>query len=91
MVPPHLKQGVLSLLGNGPEAESCGRFIHDLATKIPTALAKIQDGADAITVMQDLGIPRFRALLVARLLSLVDPTLYDMERRDIGDFAELGL
>ena len=57
VVPSHLKQGVLSLLGNGPEAESCGRFIHDLATKIPTALAKIQDGADAITVLQQLGIP----------------------------------
>ena len=25
VVPPHPKQGVLSLLGNGPEAESCGR------------------------------------------------------------------
>ena len=91
VVPPHLKQGVLSLLGNGPEAESCGRFIHDLATKIPTALAKIQDGADAITVLQQLRIPKFRALLVARLLSIADPALYNMEQRDIGDFAELGL
>ena len=30
VVPPHLKQGVLSLLGNGPEIENCGRFIHEL-------------------------------------------------------------
>ena len=28
---------------------------------------------------------------MARLLSIADPTLYDMEQRDIGDFAELGL
>ena len=91
VVPSHLKQGVLSLLGDGPEVESCGRFIHELAAKIPAALAKIQDGADTITVLQQLGIPRFRALLVARLLSIVDPTVYNMERRDIGDFAELGL
>ena len=42
-------------------------------------------------VLQQLGIPKFRALLVARLLSIADPALYDMERRDIGDFAELGL
>ena len=82
---------MLSLLGNGPEAESCGRFIHDLAAKIPTTLAKIQDGADAITVLQQLRIPKFRALLVARLLSIADPALYNMEQRDIGDFAELGL
>ena len=33
----------------------------------------------------------FRALLVARLLSIGNPALYDMERHDIGDFAELGL
>ena len=91
VVPPHLKQGVLSLLGNGPEAESCGRFIYELAAKIPEALAKIQDGADAITVLQQLGIPRFRALLVARLLSIADPALHNMGQRDIGDFAELGL
>ena len=91
VVPPHLKQGVLSLLGNGPEAESCGRFIYELAAKIPEALAKIQDGAGAITVLQQLGNPRFRALLVARLLSIGDPALYNMEQRHIGDFAELGL
>jgi hypothetical protein len=91
VVPPHLKQGVLSLLGNGPEIENCGRFIHELAAKIPAGLAKIQHGADAIMVLQQLGIPKFRALLVVRLLSIADPALYDMERRDIGDFAELGL
>ena len=91
VVPSHLKQGVLGLLGKGPEAESCGRFIHELAAKIPEALAKIQDGANAITVLQQLGLPKFRALLVARLLSISNPTLYDMEQRDIGDFAELGL
>ena len=76
VVPPHLKQGVLSLLGNGPEIENCGRFIHELAAKIPAGLAKIQHGADAIMVLQQLGIPEFRALLVARLLSIADPTLY---------------
>ena len=86
VVPSHLKQGVLSVLGNGPEAESCGRFTHDLATKIPTALAKIQDGTDAITVLQQLGIPRFRALLVALLLCISDPALHDMGRRDTLPF-----
>ena len=28
---------------------------------------------------------------MARLLSIGNPALYDMKRRDIGDFAELGL
>ena len=42
-------------------------------------------------MLQQLGLPKFRALLVARLLSISNPTLYDMEQRDIGDFAELGL
>ena len=42
-------------------------------------------------LQEELGLPKFRALLVARLLSIADPTLYDMEQRDIGDFAELGL
>ena len=28
---------------------------------------------------------------MARLLSIGNPALYDMERRDIGDLAELGL
>jgi hypothetical protein len=91
VVPSHLKQGVLSLLGKGPEIENCGRFIHELAAKIPAALARLRDGVDAVAVLQELGIPKFRALLVARLLSISDLALYDMERRDVGDFAELGL
>ena len=76
--PPHLKQGVLSLLGNGPEAESCGRFTHGGGSQDSSGSAR--------------RLPEFRALLVARrLLSIADPTWYDMEQRDIGDFAELGL
>ncbi len=104
VVPSHLKQGVLGLLGRGPEIESCGRFIHDLAGKIPAALERIRRGDDSLTVLQEerppsvgagrrptLGLPKFRALLVARLLSVAEPSLYDFNRRDIGDFAELGL
>ena len=53
VVPSHLTQGVVSLLGNGPEIESCGRFIHELAGKIPAALARLQDGVDAVAVLQE--------------------------------------
>ena len=92
VVPSHLKQGVLNLLGNGPEIEACGRFIHELATKIPAALERIQHCSDAVQVLQqDLGLPKFRALLVARLLSISKPALYNLNQRDVGDFAELGL
>ena len=93
VVPSHLKQGVLGLLGKGPEVESCGRFIHDVASKIPAALERIRHGDDdCLTVLQEeLGLPKFRALLVARLLSVAEPSMYDFNRRDIGDFAELGL
>ena len=92
MVPSHLKQGVLSLLGNGPEIESCGRFVHGLAAKIPGALERVEQGSDAVEVLQqDLALPKFRALLVARLLSISKPALYDLNQRDVGDFAELGL
>ena len=92
VVPKQLKQGVLGLLGKGPEITSCGRFIHDIAGKIPTVLERLRQGDECMTVLQEeLGLPKFRALLVARLLSIADPTLYDMEQRNIGDFAELGL
>ena len=92
VVPKQLKQGVLGLLGKGPEITSCGRFIHDTAGKIPRVLERLRQGDECMTVLQEeLGLPKFRALLVARLLSVADPTLYDMEQRDIGDFAELGL
>ena len=73
VVPTHLQQGVLRLLGNGPR----DRDLWSLATKIPAALARIQHGSNAIEVLQqDLGLPKFRALLVARLLSIPKPTLY---------------
>ena len=65
---------------------------HGLATKIPAALERIQQGSVAVEVLQqDLGLPMFRALLVARLLSISKPALYDLNQRDVGDFAELGL
>ena len=91
VVPSHLKQGVLGPLGTGKEVDIVGRFIHDLAAKIPETLDRVLKG-DALTSLQeDLGIPPFRALLVVRLLSIADPTLFDYDRRDIGDYAELGL
>ena len=33
----------------------------------------------------------FRELLVLRLLAVADPQLCDWERRDLGDYAQLGL
>ena len=91
VVPSHLKQGVLGLLGKGPEVESVGHFIHDLAAKVPAALERVRKGEALATLQEDLGLPPFRALLVVRLLSIADPTLYDFDGRDIGDYAELGL
>jgi alkylated DNA repair dioxygenase AlkB len=92
VVPSHLKQGMLGLLGKGKEVDTSGRFVHELAAKVPAALDRITRGDDALLVLQEaLGLPKFRALLVARLLSVADPSLYDFNRRDIGDFAELGL
>ena len=83
---------MLGLLGRGPEVESCGRFLNELAEKIPAALESIHRGDDALRVLQeDLCVPRFRAVMTARLLSLVSPALYDFNRRDIDDYAVLGL
>ena len=43
-------------------------------------------------LQKDLGVPKFRALMVARILSVADRRLYDFENsREIGDYAELGL
>eukprot|EP00969_Alexandrium_andersonii_P352575 15437981-Alexandrium_andersonii.AAC.2 len=44
VVPSHLKQGVLNLLGTGPEVEACGRFIHQLAARVPAALVRLRRG-----------------------------------------------
>ena len=41
--------------------------------------------------MQSLELPAFRELMVLRLLAVADPRLCDWNRRDLGDFAELGL
>ena len=88
-----MKQGVLGLLGPGSEIESCVRFVQDLAGKMPDAAEKIQaNGASTMEVLtKDLGLPAFRSVMVARLLSILDPTIYNLDRRDIGDYAELGL
>ena len=44
------------------------------------------------TLQKDLGVPKFRALMVARILSVADRHLFDFENsREIGDYAELGL
>jgi len=92
VVPSHLKQGVLGLLGKGPEVESAGRFIYELAAKIPNALKRLREGKAIEMLQEELSIPKFRALMVVRILSLGDRTLYDFEKsRDIGDYAELGL
>ena len=92
VVPKQLKQGVLNLLGKGPELETCGRFVHDLAAKTAEALRRILGRSSAMDVLvQDVGLPPFRALMVARLLSIVDPSLYDFDHRDLGDYGELGL
>ena len=43
-------------------------------------------------LQKDLCVPKFRALIVARILSVADRRLYDFENsREIGDYAELGL
>ena len=93
VVPSHLKQGVLGLLGNGSEVESAGRFVFDLAAKVPAALERLRGESGAMTVLQeDFGLPYFRALMVARILSLADRRLYDFEHgREIGDYAQVGL
>ena len=85
----HLKQGLLSLLGNGPEIDACGRIVHELAEKIPGVLEGLRQGeADSIRA---LGLPAFCELMVLRLLAVQDPRLCDWERRDLGDYALMGL
>ena len=89
-MPSHLKQGVLGLLRDGPEIETVSRFILELAGEIPAALARVRRGEVMEAPVEGLGLPRFRTLLVARLLSIADPSFYDLNSRDIGDYAELG-
>ena len=57
VVSSHLKQGVLGLLGKGPEVKSVGRFIHDIAAKIPAALQRLGKGNAMEVLQEDLGIP----------------------------------
>ena len=38
-----------------------------------------------------MGLPAFGELLVLRLLAVADPRLCDWGRRDLGDYAQLGL
>ena len=93
VVPKQLKQGVLGLLGCGPEVQKCGRLVEAWAAQVPKILAHIRDESRAAqdVLKQDLGLPAFRALMVARLLSVAEPHLYDFHRRDLGDYACLGL
>ena len=89
VVPSHLKQGVLNLLGSGSEIDACGRFAHELAEKIPGVLDGLRRG-DAGSI-RALGLPEFRELMVLRLLSVNDPRLCAWDRRDLGDYAQMGL
>ena len=88
VVPSHLKQGVLNLLGSGSEIDACGRFAHELAEKIPGVLDGLRRG-DAGSI-RALGLPEFRELMVLRLLSVNDPRLCAWDRRDLGDYAQMG-
>ena len=89
-VPAHLKQGVLHLLGTGLEVDAAGGFAQTPAAKTPDALERIKRG-EVMEALQENLLPRFRALLVARILSVADASLYNFESREIGDYAELGL
>ena len=80
VVPSHLKQGVLSLLGAGPEIDTCGGFANKLAAKIPCAVEDLRQGE----CVGGLGLPAFRELLALRLLAVADPRLCDWGRRDLG-------
>ena len=93
VVPSHFKQGVLSLLGAGPEIDACGRFANELAGKIPCVLEGLRQGGSVPKAPSvcGLGLPAFRELLVLRLLAVADPRLCDWDRRDLGDYAQLGL
>ena len=50
-----MKQGVLGLLGKGSEVDAVGRFIHDLAAKIPAALVRIRN-REVMEALEDLGV-----------------------------------
>jgi hypothetical protein len=71
-----------------------------MGRKCPEAWAKIdaarQAGDDAsedvLTVLRkDLGLGPFASVVAARLLALIDPRLYDYSRKDLGQFARMGL
>lgn len=87
VLPSHLKQGALSLLGTGAELDACGRFAHELAKKVSCILEGLRRGGSIC----DLGLPAVRELLVFRLLGAADPRLCAWGRRDLGDYAQLGL
>ena len=91
VVSSHLKKGVLGLLGKGKEIKSVGRLIHDMAAKIPAALERVCKGEALAALREDIGLPLFRTLLVLRILSIADSTLYDLNNREIGEYAQLGL
>ena len=46
---------------------------------------------DVLTVLQkDLGLWPFGSVVAARLLALIDPRLYDYNRKDLGRFVRMG-
>ena len=89
IVPTHLKQGVLNLLGRGEEIDTVPKRIGEWAAKVPRALARLRSGEETVHVLHsELSLPPFRALLVARLLCIAEPHLFDLDRLEIGVGAE---
>ena len=52
-------------------------------------MQSLRDGR--LDSLQSLELPAFRQLMVLRLLAVADARLCDWNRRDLGDFAQLGL
>jgi hypothetical protein len=99
--PKALLQGVQNILnryGAGEHFQNSASFVEDMGRRIPTAWLEIEkargqpDAPDAVlTTLRNIGITPFASLVIARLLSLADPSLFDLGSYQIGDGAKTGL
>jgi len=91
-------RATLARYGQGNHFENSAFFLEDMGHKCIKAWEKMSalhgDDVSDFTLAilrRDLGLGPFVSQVVARFLALVRPSLYNLNRRDVGQYARMGL
>ena len=92
-------QSILNKYGAREHFANSALFVEDMGRRCPAAWKRLKRARNRLNasdlvlacLKEELGVTSFASLVIARHLSLADPSLFDWGRYDIGDGAKPGL